>query len=267
VTVPADPNLPARLRALAFIRDGERRVGQAWFRSMTQWLDRVRPSVVRNGRIDPARISDHTQFWTALVNVNVLPSVRQVVSDAWARVRREEPRADPWVADYLNEAGNRLVRIPDEVYALIVAEIEAGVREGKGIPEVTAEVERILTSTGSERWPNRARTVARTETIGAVNAGVFRAAVLDAQDRGDPAPFKVWLSTDDQRTRPTHVRADKQRTLLTSPFDVGGAALMFPGDPRGPAQEVIQCRCSLLPIVLGETLDWTDRQNARGTTT
>lgn len=264
MTVPPDPNLPARLRALAFIRGGERRVGQAWFSSMTRWLDRVRPSVVREGRTDPARISDHNAFWTNQVNVNVLPSVRQVLDDAWARVRREEPSVDPWVADYMNEVGNRLVRIPDEVYALIVAEIENGIREGRGIPEVTAEVERILTSTGSERWPSRARTVARTETIGAVNAGIFRAAVLDAQDRGDPAPFKVWLSTDDPRTRPTHVQADKQRTLLMSPFDVGGAQLMFPGDPRGPAQEVIMCRCSLLPIVLGETLDWTDRQNARG---
>ena len=93
-----------------------------------------------------------------------------------------------------------------------------------------------------------------------MNAGIFRAAVLDAEDRGDPAPFKVWLATDDSRTRETHDLADGQRTLMSEPFRVGGAALMFPGDPRGPAQEVINCRCSLLPLILGETIDWTDRQ-------
>lgn len=264
MTVPPDPNLPARLRALAFIREGEARVGQAWFRSLTRWLDRVRPGVTGGGRADPGRVSDHNQYWTDQVNVEVIPSVRQVLSDAWRRVRREEPEQDPYVSDYLNDVGNRLVRLPDEVYALIVAEIEQGLRDAEGIPDISRRVELLLTASGSERWRNRARTVARTETIGAVNAGVYRAAVLDAQDRGDVAPMKVWLATEDTRTRPTHTEADKQRTLLASPFQVGGAQLLFPGDPRGPAQEVINCRCSMLPVVLGETIDWTDRQRARG---
>lgn len=263
MTTPPDDSLPARLRALAFIREGEVRIARTWFDSLTRWLDLLRPSVVRDDRVDPGRVSDHTQFWTDQVNVRVVPTVASVLSDAWARVRGEQPATDPFVADYLNDVGNRLVRLPDEVYGLIVAEIERGIREGQGIPEVAAEVERILTSTGSERWPNRARTVARTETIGAVNAGVFRAAQLDAQDRGDPAPFKVWLATDDARTRETHNAADKQRTLLSQPFEVGGAQLLFPGDPRGPAQEVVNCRCSLLPIILGDTLDWTNRQRPR----
>jgi uncharacterized protein with gpF-like domain len=90
---------------------------------------------------------------------------------------------------------------------------------------------------------------------------VYRGAQLEAEQRGDPAPFKQWLSTDDTRTRPTHNAADRQRTLLSEPFRVGTASLLFPGDPRGPAAEVINCRCSMLPIVLGETLDWTERQN------
>jgi uncharacterized protein with gpF-like domain len=90
---------------------------------------------------------------------------------------------------------------------------------------------------------------------------VFRGAELEAERRGDPAPFKQWISTDDTRTRPTHVEADKQRTLLSSPFVVGNSQLQFPGDPRGPAAEVINCRCSILPIVLGDVIDWTERQN------
>lgn len=264
MTVPPDPNLPARLRALAFIRDGEQRIGQTWFRSLTRWLDRVRPSVTSSPPLDPGRVSDHNAFWTDQVNVEIVPTISGVLSDAWRRVRREEPASDPFVADYLNDVGNRLVRLPDEVYALIVGEIEQGLRDAEGVPDITQRIELILTATGSERWPNRARTVARTETIGAVNAGVYRAAVLDAQDRGDVAPAKLWLSTVDDRTRPTHVAADKQRTLLQSPFQVGGAQLLFPGDPRGPAQEVIMCRCSMIPVILGETVDWTSRQNARG---
>ena len=257
-----DPGLPQRLRAQAIVREGEERVGRAWFRSLTRFMDRVRPAVLRGGGVDPGRVSDHQGFWTEQINVEVMPVVGGVLTDVWRRVTdAREPAGDPWVADYLNQAGNRLVRLPDEVYALIVAAVERGIREQADIPTITAAVDEVLTTTGSERWTNRARTVARTETIGAVNAGAFRAAELEAEQRGDPAPFKQWIATDDARTRPTHVAADKQRTLMREPFRVGTARLLFPGDPQGPAQEVINCRCSLFPIVLGEEIDWTERQN------
>lgn len=265
-TPPEDADLPARLRANAIIREGEQAVSRSWFRSLTRWLDRVRPSVRQGGGVDPGRVSDHNAFWTEQVNVEVMPTISGVLSNAWGRILPGTPPAgDVWVQQYLNEVGNRLVRLPDEVYALIVAEVERGLREGLGPLEIGRSIDVLLTATGSERWPNRAVTVARTETMAAVNAGVYRSAVLDAEERGDPAPFKLWLSTEDSRTRPTHVAADRQRTLMSEPFRVGGAALLFPGDPRGPAQEVINCRCSMLPVVLGETLDWTDRQRARGT--
>lgn len=266
MTTPQDPMLPARLRALAVISDGEARIGRAWFRSMRAFLDRVRPSVTGGQGIDPGRVSDHQGFWTSEVDQRIVPTIRGVLRRSWRRVTSAgDPDLDPWTSDYLNEAGNRLSNIPDEVYALIVREVERGISEGRSLDRVTADIDQILTATGSDRWPNRARTVARTETMGAVNAGVFRAAQIDAEARGDVAPFKVWISTDDTRTRPTHVEADGQRTLLTEPFRVGGANLAFPGDPRGPAQEVINCRCTILPVVLGETIDWTNRQFNGGT--
>lgn len=256
----SDPMLPARLRSLSVIADGERRTGRAWFSSARRFLDRVRPDVTRGGTIDPGRVSDHQTFWTDEVNVRIVPTIAETLRRQFRRVLgRDDDRSDPWVADYLNSAGNRLVRFPDEVYALVVAEVERGIQAGDDIPTVTQRIDELLTVTGSERWLNRARTVARTETMGATNGGAYRSAVLDAEERGDPAPFKLWLSTEDTRTRPTHVAADQQRTLLSEPFRVGTSALLFPGDPRGTAAEVINCRCTMLPIVLGETLDWTNR--------
>jgi hypothetical protein len=259
--LPPDDGLPQRLRAEAFIREGEQRVARTWFRSLTRWLDRVRLAVVRGDTVDPARVSDHQGFWTEQVDVEVMPVVDGILQRAARRVRRQGvPEADTWVSTYLNEAGNRLVRLPDEVYGLIVAELERGIREQESIPDIAARVSTVLTATGSERWPRRAVTVARTETLAAVNAGVYRSAQLEAEQRGDRAPFKQWIATADPRTRDTHREADKQRTLLSEPFVVGGAQLLYPGDPRGPAGEVINCRCSLFPIVLGEEIDWTERQ-------
>jgi hypothetical protein len=260
--LPPDDGLPQRLRAEAFIREGEQRVARTWFRSLTRWLDRVRPAVVRGGTVDPARVSDHVPFWTEQVDVEVMPVVDGILQRAARRVRRQGvPEADTWVSTYLNEAGNRLVRLPDEVYGLIVAELERGIREQESVPDIAARVSTVLTATGSERWPRRAVTVARTETLAAVNAGVYRSAQLEAEQRGDLAPFKQWIATADPRTRDTHREADKQRTLLSEPFRVGGAQLLYPGDPTGPAGEVINCRCSMFPVVLGEEIDWTERQD------
>lgn len=261
----SDPHLPARLRSLSVIADGERRTGRAWFTSARRFLDRVRPAVTGGGTVDPGRISDHQGFWTDQVNVTIVPTILETLRRQFRRVLgRDQDTSDPWVADYLNAAGNRLVRFPDELYALVVAEVERGIRDGDDIPTVTQRIDTILSVNASERWQNRARTVARTETMGAVNGGAYRSAVLDAEARGDVAPFKMWLSTDDPRTRPTHVAADQQRTLLTEPFVVGTSRLLYPGDPMGAAAEVINCRCTMLPIVLGETLDWTNR-GYRGT--
>jgi len=261
-TLPPDDGLPQRLRAEAFIREGEQRVARTWFRSLARWLDRVRPAVVQGDTVDPGRVSDHQQFWTEQVDVEVMPVVSGILQRAARRVFRPGvPATDVWVSEYLNAAGNRLVRLPDEVYGLIVAELERGIREQESIPDIAARVSTVLTATGSERWPHRAVTVARTETLAAVNAGVYRSAQLEAQERGDPAPFKQWIATADPRTRDTHREADKQRTLLSEPFRVGSASLLFPGDPTGPAGEVINCRCSLIPVVLGDEIDWTDRQD------
>jgi Uncharacterized protein, homolog of phage Mu protein gp30 len=264
VTTPIgeDPHLPQRLRAQTFIREGEQRIGNTWYRSLTRFLDRVRPAVTQGGGVDPARVSDHTPFWTEQVDTEVLPEVGGVLAGAWRRVTRAgDPPTDPWTSTYLNAAGNRMSNTPDEVYALIVREIERGITDGISLDDVTRSVQEVLTASATPYWRNRARTVARTETLGAVNAGVYRGAQLEAEQRGDPAPFKQWIATEDARTRPTHTAADKQRTLLSEPFRVGSSTLLFPGDPRGPAGEVINCRCTMLPVVLGETIDWTERQN------
>jgi uncharacterized protein with gpF-like domain len=108
--------------------------------------------------------------------------------------------------------------------------------------------------------------IARTEAIGAYNAGTFAGFVSYASQLGGSWE-KVWLATHDHRTRRTHARetgADGQRVGLLDPFKVGDGLLMFPGDPTGPPEEVIQCRCSILLAQEGEIIDLSDRHFRRG---
>lgn len=264
-----DPDLPRRLRALGFILRGEGRIRRIWFRLFSRWSDSIRPGVMspfREGGLlpDPAGVTSGDLSWNSLIDDDLMPAIARQAQLPWSAVTggdEDDFAQDPDMIQYLDDAHNRLVRIPDEVYAQINVIIHRGIDEGLSIPEIADDVSTVLTANRSEQWRNRANTIARTETIGATNAGAFYGAADLARERGDVNAEKIWISTvGDGRTRDTHIEADKQRVPLFSPFTVGGFDLMFPGDPSGPAHEVINCRCSILDVVGGEEIDWTDRQ-------
>ncbi len=60
----------------------------------------------------------------------------------------------------------------------------------------------------------------------------------------------VWHATQDDRTRDSHAEMDGQEVAMGESFITGnGNALEFPGDPNGPPEEVINCRCWREPSV------------------
>jgi hypothetical protein len=70
-----------------------------------------------------------------------------------------------------------------------------------------------------------------------VNDATFQAAGA----RGMKA--KRWVTMHDPSVRENHVKADGQIKDIGAPFDVGGYHLRFPGDPVGPPEIWINCRC------------------------
>ena len=94
-------------------------------------------------------------------------------------------------------------------------------------------------------WEWRADRIARTEVAGAVNAGVDAWASESARATGAQW-WRQWRSSRDGRVRATHRVADGQIVPPGGAFQVGAASLRWPGDPLGPPQEVINCRCSTL---------------------
>ena len=60
---------------------------------------------------------------------------------------------------------------------------------------------------------------------------------------------KEWLSTKDDRVRIEHLEVDGQVVPIDEPFIVGGEELMYPGDASGSAGNVINCRCTELPVM------------------
>ena len=99
------------------------------------------------------------------------------------------------------------------------------------------------------QWQWRADRIARTETIGAFNSGTYAGAFTQATQYGDRIGLQ-WWATRDTRTRQTHRRAHGQIRPVGERFKVGNAFLLYPGDPTGPAGEVINCRCVPVEIDL-----------------
>lgn len=88
---------------------------------------------------------------------------------------------------------------------------------------------------------NRAARIARTEGH-RIQVTAAMDALYDAREAGADV-VKQWDATLDKRTRRSHARCDGEIREIDDPF---GNGLMCPGDPEGPASEVVNCRCALL---------------------
>lgn len=112
--------------------------------------------------------------------------------------------------------------------------------QGLGINDIIKQFE------GTELSRVRARLIARTETVTAANAGAY----VVAKDTG-LLLNKIWLATEDARTRHDHSAVDGHKVGRDDYFVVGGYDMLIPGDRGGkngkpdvPPSEICNCRCT-----------------------
>jgi len=114
-----------------------------------------------------------------------------------------------------------------------------------------SQIDRMAQRYSNKLLRQRGETIARTETLKALNAG--RQEALDQlienpnNDVRAEDVVRAWDSTgEDGRTRQSHLDADKQDPVPQGqPFIVGGYSMMYPGDSSmgAPPGETINCRC------------------------
>ena len=110
--------------------------------------------------------------------------------------------------------------------------------QNSGIDEKT----RILRNQFTNYSTFQAERLVRTEATNAANFATMASAetIFPAEDLQ-----KEWIAATDERTRTTHREANGKVVNQKDTFNVGGSQMLYPGDPRGPAKEVINCRCSI----------------------
>lgn len=177
--------------------------------------------------------------------LQMLKSLRSlgVISD---EVYEEKVKLIPQLAEQYYDARLGLqVEIGERMKVAVNQTLLEGWANGENLSDLKDRVRKTFNGLASV---SRARTIARTEIHIAQNSGRFRAAREQAVDEFE------WLSSGDSEVRDgqyTH-RIDGERRELGQPFPTGGG-IRHPGDPSGPAGDVINCRCTVLPVYRNRT--------------
>ena len=157
-------------------------------------------------------------------------------------------------------AGSKIISIRDSFIKTVTDFISGEVSEGKNLNKITKDlVNNFGKSTGLYKW--QMERIVRTETAAAANY-----AALQAMEHENLIIDKVWLSTDDSRTRGDrvvngkvvkryeydHIQMDgvtipKDELFVVRSEDGKEDRILFPSDPRGKAGNVINCRCTIAP--------------------
>lgn len=112
---------------------------------------------------------------------------------------------------------------------------------GSSVDDIAKDLRRVMATNVRDSVR-----VARTAMTGAENAGRVNA-YQRAQSMGIELE-QMWLATLDGRTRPSHRAIDGESVPVNGTFSNG---CKFPGDPSGPAAEVMNCRCTLIANLKG----------------
>jgi hypothetical protein len=147
------------------------------------------------------------------------------------------------VLEFVASRENKLSGVADDVFDQVKATRRDGFDQGLATDKIAANIRAQFNGMAKER----AKTIAITETAAAYGYGRNDAMVQAGITR------KAWLTSGNANVRPTHEAAGeaygrRQAIPISEPFVVGGARLMFPGDPSGPPQEVINCHCVQIAV-------------------
>lgn len=192
--------------------------------------------------IDPAAIFDPAH-WTDETREQVADLYEGVTAEGLARVADMFGLAfdldAPWVGEFIEARANQLAGpVTQTTYEAITAQLREGVADGESIDDLAARIRSVFEDASTRR----SVVIARTETISAFNgAAVQGATTLPA----DVVAGQEWIATRDGRTRASHASADGQVVAVGQPFEVGGDALAYPGDPSGRSANTVQCRCTV----------------------
>jgi len=196
------------------------------------------------------------QYWRSLLNATYIQSLRhfgqfeydqvvgQVSKQATYASRAKEfnpltPEMTSWLTSII---GRHVTYITDTTKARIATLIMTGFADGLTLDEISDALTNRYVEWGDLGFEfSRALMIARTEIGTVANYGAY-AGAIQARDDLQVNIIGTWISSRDGRVRDSHSEMDGQSVPIGETFSNG---LLYPNDPNGSAEEVINCRCAV----------------------
>ena len=141
----------------------------------------------------------------------------------------------PEVSRFLNEKMFEIADVVDGPLAdSLRLQLNEGIAAGESIDKIADRVAEVFNVQRS-----RAMRIARTEVAESFNGGRFATMKEAGVEKIE------WLSARDNRVRDSHQDVDGEVITLGAKFSNG---LLYPLDPSGPPEEIVNCRCVSVPV-------------------
>ena len=141
----------------------------------------------------------------------------------------------PKVLAYLKERQLKITGINSRIRERVKKIAMEAIHEGQSANEAANEIRNLFNTTSA-----RALAISRTEIVGSANGGQL----LFFRESG--VKKKEWLTARDEHVRESHAAQEGNVVELGKRFKNG---LEFPGDPNGEPEEIINCRCTVVPVI------------------
>ena len=136
----------------------------------------------------------------------------------------------------------------------VTSAVTQAVLQGQTIPQLAASIAGIAAMDQRAAMKAARTAITSAHSLGKLK-GYERAAGMGIDVE------KQWLAALDPRTRGSHRHLDGETVELDKEFSNG---LKYPGDPDGPASEVYNCRCTLVPVIGDVVYDEVERADKLG---
>jgi hypothetical protein len=181
---------------------------------------------------------------------------------------KQEENIDSEIVDYINrhsiEQSMFILQTTESNLNVVAASVLASAASGIVKP-TRAETAKEIRQEFDARSINRVDTIAMTETQTPAEEIKFIESVAVSEtlrQTTGQTMVKTWATVLDERTRPSHVLADRQEVNIKQAFLVQGERLPVPGSSALGASlsNIINCRCASINTVQGVPAGFNPRE-------
>lgn len=151
--------------------------------------------------------------------------------------------------EYLNTIGGQHIKdITDTTRKLVSKAFTDGIEAGDTTRQLSKRIESYTLGSNGSGLEGRVNVKARALMISKTETLMASEKAKDLQiDESVYLYEKKWVKGHPKEPRETHIQVSQNKPIdKDKPFIVGGVKMMYAGDSKGGAENVINCKCSTI---------------------